>query len=93
MVERVQRTALEEFWPTVELDDPQLGQRLDEWQHFYNWQRPHDSLGGRSPIDRICERLQQTPLQADVNDAFDPSKEPLRTNDHAWDVEWRMLQR
>ena len=28
-VERVQKTALEEFWPTVDLDDPDLGTRRD----------------------------------------------------------------
>lgn len=34
-VERVQKTALEESWPAVDLKDPELEARLAEWQHFY----------------------------------------------------------
>lgn len=32
--ERVEKTALEEFWPAVDLEDPQLDDRLNEWQHL-----------------------------------------------------------
>jgi transposase InsO family protein len=74
-VERVQKTALEEFWPTADLDDPELHDRLAEWQHFYNWERPHDSLGGSAPIDRVCERLQDAPLGEDVEANYDVTKE------------------
>src|SRR3954453_21196723 len=35
-VERVQRTALEEFWPTVDPKAPDLAVRLEEWRTFYN---------------------------------------------------------
>ena len=84
-VERVQRTALEEFWPTVDLGDPELPDRLAEWQHFYNWQRPHDSLAGKAPIDRVCERLSRTPFWDDVAEAYNPAKEHIRINDYAWD--------
>ncbi len=34
-VERAQRTALEEFWPSVDLKDASLPDQLDEWQTFY----------------------------------------------------------
>jgi len=47
-VERVPKTGPEEFWPTVDLDDPDLDRLLAEWQHFYTWERPHDGLGGLS---------------------------------------------
>lgn len=90
-VERVQRTALEEFWPTVDLDDPELQLRVDEWQHFYNWERPHDSLAGRSPIDRVCDKLAEIPPSEDIANAYQPSREPFRFNDYAWDVEWKQL--
>ena len=39
-VERVQRTALEEFWPTVDPKAPDLATRLEEWRTFYNHHRP-----------------------------------------------------
>lgn len=40
-VERVQRTALEEFWPTVSLKDPDLAAQLEAWRSFYNHRRQH----------------------------------------------------
>ena len=80
-VERVQKTALEEFWPTADLKDPDLELRLAEWQHFYNWDRQHDSLGGLTPIDRVCERLKDAPLGEQIAAAYDPSKEPILPRD------------
>lgn len=77
-VERVQKTALEEFWPTVDLNDPELETRLAEWQHFYNWERPHDSLGRRAPIDRLCDLIHQAPTGEEIAAAFDPCDEFIR---------------
>ena len=74
-VERVQRTALEEFWASVDLEDPGLAERQAEWQQFYNWERPHDALGNRPPIDRVCERFPATPLSEEVWHAYDPTLE------------------
>lgn len=74
-VERVQRTALEEFWPTADLVDPELDQRLAEWQHFYNWERPHDGLGGAAPIDRLCASIHDAPTGAEIAAAYDTERE------------------
>ena len=74
-VERVQRTALEESWPTVDLGDPELEYRLAEWQHFYIWDRPHGSLGGRSPIDRVCDLLREAPTGEEIAANYDPNRE------------------
>ncbi len=44
-VERAQRTSLQEFWSSFELDTPELEQRLQEWQHYYRaLKRPIISL-------------------------------------------------
>lgn len=51
-VERVRRTALEEFRPTVDLEDPALEAKLAERRRFHNREGPHDSLGGGAPIHR-----------------------------------------
>ncbi|GMG82248.1 hypothetical protein LNKW23_14610 [Paralimibaculum aggregatum] len=80
-VGRVQRTALEEFRPAVDLDDPDLGVKLAEWQHFHNWERPHDSLGGGVPIDRLCDRIHQAPLGEEIADAYDPDRELILPRD------------
>ena len=53
-VERSQKTDLSEFYPTVDLSDPDLEQRIEEWQFFYNWNRPHGSLQGQTPMDKAC---------------------------------------
>ncbi len=92
-VERAQRTTLEEFWSTVDLAIDDLQDRLDEWQHFSNWQRPHGALGGRSPIDGVGELLPQTPLTEAVWDAYDPAREPIRTQDRRWDATAARMQR
>ena len=59
-VERVQRTALEEFWAAADLEDPTLAQQLEAWRTFYNRHRPHSALGGRTPAERIAELTAET---------------------------------
>ena len=49
-VERSQRTDLDEFYSTVDIKDPLLPDLLAQWQHYYNWDRPHSSLDGKTPI-------------------------------------------
>ena len=41
-VERSQKTDLEEFYPTVDLNAPDLPDRLRDWQDHYNQDRPMD---------------------------------------------------
>lgn len=92
-VERAQRTALEEFWPGVDLKGSTVADQLAEWQTFYNWQRPHSALGGKTPIDRVCELRPKIPLSGQVWDAYDPTKETIRTQDYRWDTTFARLQR
>lgn len=92
-VERSQRTDLEEFWPTVDLDAGDLEDRLSEWQHYYNWERPHGSLNGNSPIDRYFELIHQTPLWEDVEAAFREDHERFRYPEYEIDQRLRGLKR
>jgi transposase InsO family protein len=99
-VERVQRTALEEFWPTVDLKDPELAARLKDWGIFYNHHRSHGALGGGTPAERIAELAQAIPTPEAVHAAYDPSRLrskpgvhptpehplPLAPNQHACDM-------
>ncbi|QLH37776.1 MAG: transposase [Defluviicoccus sp.] len=79
-VEPSQRADLEEFWPTVDPHSADVGERLAEWQHFWNWERLHSGLGGKTAIDRICELLAEIPSQDAVDAAYDPNQRthPLR---------------
>lgn len=84
-VERSQRADLEEFWPTVDPRSPDIRERLAEWQHFWNWERPHSALGGKTPIDPICELLAKIPSGETVEAAYDPAKERIRVANYAID--------
>jgi transposase InsO family protein len=35
--------------------------KIKEWEHYYNYDRPHSDLGGQTPY----ERLRQKQLQSD----------------------------
>lgn len=74
-VERSQRTDLDEFYSTVDIKDPSLPDLLAEWQQYYNWDRPHSSLDGKTPVERLTELSDKTPLGEEVLAKFDPSKE------------------
>lgn len=78
-VERVQRTALEEFWPTVSPKAPDLEARLEAWRTFYNTTRPHGSLGGSPPSARLEELAPKVPTLEAVQAAYDPSMEFIRS--------------
>jgi transposase InsO family protein len=78
-VERVQRTALEEFWPTVDPKDPDLATQLAAWQGFYNHHRPHGALGGSTPAERIAELTSKIPSPEAIQAAYDPGREFIRS--------------
>jgi transposase InsO family protein len=61
-VERSHRIDAEEFYRLLEgmvIDDAQVfNDRLREWEDFYNYHRPHGSLGGQTPYERLKQRTQ-----------------------------------
>jgi transposase InsO family protein len=81
-VERSHQTDLQEFYITANLKDPQLNDRLEEWQFHYNWYRPHSSLNGKTPMHIVVEKSAITPLGEDVEANYDQSKEPYREQDY-----------
>jgi len=91
-VERAQRTLLEEFWSTVDARAPDLADQLGAWVHHYNWHRPHEALGGLCPIDRVCERIDRTPLWGEVGDAYDEARERIQVREYAVETSLRKLK-
>lgn len=77
-VERSQLTDLLEFWARIDPKDIETPHKIEQWQFDYNWRRPHGSLSGKTPIDRINECLEKTPTHSEVSDFFDVSKERIR---------------
>lgn len=92
-VERSQTTDLDEFYAPVGLQDPELEDRLAEWQHYYNWHRAHGSLRGATPMDRYFELIRETPYWDDVSAQFDESRERIQEANHRLDLELKRLKR
>jgi transposase InsO family protein len=91
-VERAQKTDLQEFYTTVDLKDPNLFDRLKEWQHYHNWYRAHGSLNGKTPMD-ICHDLSdKTPFWDQVWENYDPLKERLQEQNYFVDLKLRKLK-
>jgi transposase InsO family protein len=92
-VERSQRTDMQEFYSTVSLDNPDLDAKLEEWQFYYNWHRPHGTLHGKAPVDRYCELISKTPLSEDVEALYDPFRERIQEQNYRRDLELRKWKR
>lgn len=44
----------------VVIDDTGLfNEKLQEWEDFYNFHRPHGGLGGQTPYERLLQRTKQ----------------------------------
>jgi len=61
-VERSHRIDAEEFYRLLDgvvIDDTKVfNDKLREWENFYNYHRPHGSLGGQTPYERLKQRTQ-----------------------------------
>ncbi|MCK2243739.1 MULTISPECIES: IS481 family transposase [unclassified Crossiella] len=65
-VERSHRIDAEEFYRLLDgvvIDDTNIfNARLQEWQDYYNYHRPHGGLDGQTPYERLLQKTQaQTP--------------------------------
>ena len=59
-VERSHRIDAEEFYRMLDgvvIDDTELfNVKLQEWEDFYNFNRPHGALGGETPYERLRQK-------------------------------------
>ena len=83
---------MQEFYSTVNLDDPEFEDKLGQWQFHYNWYRLHGSLHSKAPLDKCCELSSKTPLWEDVEALYDPSKERIQEQNYRLDLEIRKLK-
>lgn len=84
-VERSQLTDLQEFWAIRAALPMQNPDEIEYWQFDYNWRRPHGSLNGKPPAERIGELSDQIPDGEAIAQAYDETKEPLRFSNWAAD--------
>ena len=61
-VEQSQRVDAEEFYRLLEgqvIDDVNLfNDKLQEWEDYYNYDRPHGALAGSTPYERLKQKTQ-----------------------------------
>jgi transposase InsO family protein len=94
-VERSQQTDLQEFYPTVRLEDISLDEanaELANWQHYYNWDRPHGALSGRSPMDKVFDLLGRVPFWDDVYDEYEKGVERIGEQNYQLDIRLEKLK-
>lgn len=92
-VERSQRTDKEEFYSTANLDLDELqSHTLPEWQHYYNWQRPHGSFKGKTPMEVVCQHLDKTPIWDQVLEDYNQNNERIQLSNYQRDLELRKLK-
>ena len=92
-MERSQKTDKTEFYPTVDLRSNELDDLLAEWQHYYNWERPHSANNGKTPIDKYIELSEDTPFSDVAFEDFDPVKERYQNANYKIDLELKRLKR
>jgi transposase InsO family protein len=92
-VERSQKTDKIEFYATVDIDSPNLDEQLAEWQHYYNWMRPHSAHKGKTPMEKYFELSDKTPFSDEVIRNYDPSNERIREANYKLDLEIARLKR
>ena len=71
-VERSHRIDAEEFYRLLDgviIDDTKLfNDKLQEWEDYYNYHRPHGGLAGQTPYERLKEKTNSTNQDTDVKD-------------------------
>ncbi len=88
-VERSQKTDREEFWAVADLNNPELELRLAEWQHYYNWDRPHESLKGLTPIEMLQTKSEDTPFWDEVEANYEAGRERFQVAHYQTDLALR----
>jgi len=92
-VERSQKTDLEAFYATADLSDfARLREELGYWQFYYNWQRPHGALNGKTPSQVDSELADNTPLQEEVCAMYNPSRERIQEPNYYLEMKLRELK-
>ena len=92
-VERSQKTDKVELYSTMDLRSNNLHLQLAEWQHYYNWDRPHSSLKGKTPMEQCFQLSQATPFSDEVSNNYHTEKEPIQEQDYRKEMELRRLER
>ncbi len=92
-VERSQKTDKTEFYATIDIHSDTLDEQLAEWQHYYNWLRPHSAHKGKSPMERYFELSGSTPFSDEVSSEYILENERVQDANYKRDLEIARLKR
>ena len=92
-VERSQKTDKTEFYATIDIHSDTLDKQLAEWQHYYNWLRPHSAYKGKSPMERYFELSESTPFSDEVSSEYILENERVQDANYKRDLEIVRLKR
>jgi len=91
-VKRAQQTDLKEFWALVDFSGGHISDQLGYYQHYYNCDRIHGSIG-KTPMDKVVELSKQTPFWDEVERNYDASIEYIRVQHYSMDRRLLKLKR
>ncbi len=92
-VERSQQTDLKEFYSIADLSDfRKLQDQSAEWEFYYNWHRPHSSLNGDSPNDKVAKLSNVIPFSDEVYDRYEKEKEHIQLQNYHAEMAIRELK-
>lgn len=58
IINRLKRIEGQEFYQLLSYKgDVDLVAKLDQWEHFYNFHRPHGAFKGKTPYEALREKL------------------------------------
>ena len=85
-VERSQLTDKAEFYSTIPKKERtlQVADKLLEWQNFYNYKRPHASLNGMTPHEKLLSVEHLVPIQPDVTTKYWEKDEEIHSRNSPW---------
>ncbi len=85
-VERSQLTDKAEFYSTIPRKERtvELTDKLLEWQNFYNHKRPHASLNGKTPHEKLLSVEHLVPIQPDVTSKYWEKEEEIHSRSSIW---------
>lgn len=91
-VERSQKTDKTEFYATIDVHSDNLDMDLSEWQHYYNWIRPHSAHKGRTPMEKYFQLSDETPFSDEVLEQYDSAKERIQDPNYKRDLQIARLK-
>ncbi len=92
-VERSQGTDKTEFYSITDIDSESLHEQLAEWQHYYNWDRPHSAHNGKFPMEKYFELADKTPFKEDTHKDYHIENERIQNPNYRLDLKLRKLKR